>query len=236
MGRKLLILFAGFVLIAATVGSHCDEKTGPTNPLGDQVSSITPNHGCPGDTVTVNGVGFTGSTTIYFFGAGPPIVATIKTVATTQVTIVVPNLPPGNYLVGSGGILDPTTTFTVDNCGQPTPTPTVTAITRTPTATQPPVTVSPTPTVSGAPVVTSADVSEVQDGTTFDIFGSGLGACSAITVTFENSTNSYVVTCFFGDGQSVQVKVPVGIPPGFYNVCVTRGGLKGCSSFTIQKH
>src|SRR4029077_14820723 len=101
-------------------------------------------------------------------------------------------------------------------------------------------TATPTPTPpSGAPVVSSADVTEVVDNTTFDIFGSNLGPCTQIKVEFQLPPPvggpTYLLTCLFGDGQSVQVTVPVGIPPGNYVICVEEGPLKGCSTFTVKK-
>jgi hypothetical protein len=86
--------------------------------------------------------------------------------------------------------------------------------------------------------VSSADVTQVSDNTTFGIFGSNLGPCTQITVDFELLSPggaTYVLTCLFGDSQSVQVRVPLGIPPGNYVICVEEGPLKGCSTFTVKK-
>jgi hypothetical protein len=255
MRRKLLTLLALLLLVAVTLGSNCD-KNKITNPLGEEIDSVNPSHGCPGDTVTVNGVGFTAASIIVFDlnGGTSSAQATIKSYTTTTATIRVPNLPPGTYKIrpadGSHG-----PSFTIDNCnatptpsptatptpGGPTSTPTPTSAaataTATPTPTTGPPSSTPTPTPVGAPSVTSTDDSNVGDNDLFDIFGSGLGNCSQVTVTLEDgSGHVYALTCIIGDDLSVQVKVPPGIPPGTYHICVTRGGLKGCSTFTITKH
>lgn len=254
MRRKLLALLGLALLVSVTLGGNCDKK-GVTNPLGEEITSINPSHSCPGDIVTVTGVGFTAASVI-LFGSGPsPAQATIKSYTATTATIRVPNLPPGTYTVHPEDQAGPS--FTIDNCS-PTPTlsPTATptsgsaAATNTPTPTSPAATNTPTPTptagppsptptatATGAPSVSSTDDSNVGDNDLFDIFGSGLGNCSQVTVTLEDdSGHVFALTCILGDDQSIQVKVPPGIPPGTYHVCVTRSGVKGCSSFTITKH
>ena len=131
--------------------------------------------------------------------------------------------------------IDRTPTFNPTNQPFSTNTPTsapTSAPTLAPTTTPFP-TVTPIP---GAPVVAGTSTDIIVDGSTFDISGTGLGNCPIVIVTLDTTTNSYVITCLFGDDQSIQVTVPTGIPPGTYNVCVTRNSMKGCSSFQITKH
>ena len=73
-------------------------------------------------------------------------------------------------------------------------------------------------------------------GTVYDIFGINLGACSAATASLQNSSATYPLTCQFGDSQSMQVQVPMGVTIGTYRTCVTRQGQTGCANFDMRVH
>jgi hypothetical protein len=268
MIRKLLTVFAGFVLISVCVGSRCNEKTTPTGVKNPRLDGISPSHGCPGSQATIMGNDLTGANEVDFVQSGVTIgTAQILSKSDSQDQILIPNLPPGSYnVLVNKDFLNPRS-FTIDSCATPTPTltstqppvtltpsPTPSASTPSPTGTSAgptstrtptpsptatPGTATPTPTPpSGAPVVSSADATQVSDNSIFDVFGSNLGPCTQITVELDLSSppkTAYVLTCLFGDSQSVQVRVPTGIPPGDYIVCVDEGPLKGCGTFHIKK-
>jgi PKD repeat protein len=126
-------------------------------------------------------------------------------------------------------------------------TPTVPPTTQTPATTPTPTPTSPQPTITsppptatipaaGAPVITGTSTDDVSAGTMYDIFGMNLGACTAITATLQGTNGVFTLICQFGDGQSVQVQVPIGIPIGTYHTCVTRQNQTGCASFDTRVH
>ncbi len=158
---------------------------------------------------------------------------TVTTTPTTTATVTETTTPTTTATVTETTTPTTTATTTPTTTSTPTPIPTVTpSVTPTTTATT-----TPTP-PPGAPVITSTDApgNTVSDNVIFDFFGSNLAGCSSITVTFEAGSNVYVITCMFGDNQSVQVKIPANkIPAGLYKLCAKVGALKGCSAFNMTK-
>jgi RHS repeat-associated protein len=92
-----------------TIGSNADQIFTMFNPV---ISSLSPNTGAVGSSVTINGSGFgstQGTSTVKLNGTA----ATVTSWSATQIVVTVPNTVSGSMIVTEGGVASSGVTFTV---------------------------------------------------------------------------------------------------------------------------